>query len=146
MCRQTVWGKKKTTKRAKKAVQNEMEIERTNERKMDSSRSVTNGIIDEKRWGSKFTEISNYLVAQTFDQPYIYYVYVCTNIIRRVLSIDKQRFSYRVLDARLVSSSLIWPSRASPHLSLLSARSGFRENTLLSVKPGPTGHPSLINM
>lgn len=49
MCRQTVWGKKKTTKRAKKAVQNEMEIERTNERKMDSSRSVTNGIIDEKR-------------------------------------------------------------------------------------------------
>lgn len=33
MCRQTVWKEKKTTKRAEKAAQNEMEIERTNERK-----------------------------------------------------------------------------------------------------------------
>lgn len=50
---------------------------------------------------------------------------------------------YRVLDAKLVSSCLSWPSRASPHLSLLSARRGVNMNTLLSVKPGPTGHPSL---
>lgn len=50
---------------------------------------------------------------------------------------------YRVLDAKLVSSCLSWPSRASPHLSLLLARRGVKVNTLLSVKPGPTGHPSL---
>lgn len=53
---------------------------------------------------------------------------------------------YRVLDAKLVSSCLSWPSRARAHLSLLLARSGVNVNTLLSVKPGPTEHPSLTNM
>lgn len=43
-----------------------------------------------------------------------------------------------VLDARLVSSCLSWPSRARPRLSLLSASVGLREKTLLSVNPGDT--------
>ena len=43
-----------------------------------------------------------------------------------------------VLDARLVSSCLSWPSRARPRLSLLSASVGFREKTLLRVNPGDT--------
>ena len=51
--------------------------------------------------------------------------------------------TYSVLEARLVSSCLSWPSSASPHLSLLLASSGVTVNTLLSVNPGPTGQPSL---
>lgn len=51
--------------------------------------------------------------------------------------------TYRVLEARLVSSCLSWPSRASPHLSLLLASRGVAMNILLKVKPGPMGHPSL---
>lgn len=65
----------------------------------------------------------------------------------KCLHVSQARFQasrpYRVLDAKLVSSCLSWPSRASPHLSLLLARRGVKVNTLLSVKPGPTGHPSL---
>lgn len=43
-----------------------------------------------------------------------------------------------MLDARLVSSCLSWPSRARPRLSLLSASVGLREKTLLRVNPGAT--------
>lgn len=43
-----------------------------------------------------------------------------------------------MLDARLVSSCLSWPSSARPRLSLLSASVGLRENTLLRVNPGAT--------
>lgn len=43
-----------------------------------------------------------------------------------------------VLEARLVSSCLSWPSSARPRLSLLSASIGLRKNTLLKVNPGAT--------
>lgn len=51
--------------------------------------------------------------------------------------------THTVEDARLVSSSLSLPSRASPHLSRLLVSSGVSEKTLLTEKPGPTGQPSL---
>jgi len=51
--------------------------------------------------------------------------------------------TYNVLEARFVSSCFNCPSRANPHLSLLLASSGVIVNTLLSVNPGPMGHPSL---
>lgn len=51
--------------------------------------------------------------------------------------------TYKVLDAKLVSSCFNCPSKARPHLSLLLARRGVRVNTLLKVKPGPMGQPSL---
>lgn len=52
--------------------------------------------------------------------------------------------THNVLEARLVSSCLSWPSSARPHLSLLLASSGVSVNTLDSVKPGATWHPSLL--
>lgn len=55
----------------------------------------------------------------------------------------KWNFTYKVLDARLVSSCFNWPSSARPHLSLLLANKGVNENTLDNVKPGCTWHPSL---
>lgn len=48
-----------------------------------------------------------------------------------------------MLDAKLVSSCFNCPSRARPHLSLLLASRGVSVKTLLKVKPGPMGHPSL---
>lgn len=54
------------------------------------------------------------------------------------------RVTYSVLEARLVSSCLSWPSRAKPHLSLLFARSGVTMYILLCVNPGPIGQPSLF--
>lgn len=51
--------------------------------------------------------------------------------------------TYNVLEARFVSSCFNCPSRANPHLSLLLASSGVIMKTLLSVNPGPMGHPSL---
>lgn len=68
------------------------------------------------------------------------YLDVCLHVSQAQFQASRP---YRVLDAKLVSSCLSWPSRASPHLSLLLARRGVKVNTLLSVKPGPTGHPSL---
>lgn len=47
--------------------------------------------------------------------------------------------SYIVLDARLLSSCFNCPSSANPRLSLLYFNNGCTVNTLLSVKPGPTG-------
>ncbi|CAB0006902.1 unnamed protein product, partial [Nesidiocoris tenuis] len=38
--------------------------------------------------------------------------------------------THKVEDAKFVSSCLSWPSSASPHLSLLLAKSGVSENTL----------------
>lgn len=51
--------------------------------------------------------------------------------------------THTVEDAKLVSSSLSFPSRARPHLSRLLLRSGVSVKTLLMEKPGPTGQPSL---
>lgn len=51
--------------------------------------------------------------------------------------------TYKVLDAKFVSSCFNCPSKAKPHLSLLLANRGVKTKTLLTVKPGPIGHPSL---
>lgn len=56
---------------------------------------------------------------------------------------NRVQVTYKVLEARFVSSCFNCPSRAKPHLSLLLARRGVITNTLLKVKPGPMGHPSL---
>jgi hypothetical protein len=78
---------------------------------------------------------------------------VCDDIIYNIVKIDieiEMRLkcidccsTYNVLEAKFVSSCFNWPSRASPHLSLLLANNGMRVNTLDRVKPGPMGHPSL---
>lgn len=45
-------------------------------------------------------------------------------------------FTYKVLEAKFVSSCFNCPSRARPHLSLLFAKSGVSAKTFESVKPG----------
>lgn len=61
------------------------------------------------------------------------------------VNVGRRWNTYRVLEAKLVSSCFNWPSKASPHLSLLFASRGVKENTLLKVNPGPTGQPSLYS-
>ncbi len=56
---------------------------------------------------------------------------------------NKCDLSYRVDEAKFVSSCLSCPSSASPHLSLLLANSGVSVYTLFSVEPEPNGKPSL---
>ena len=51
--------------------------------------------------------------------------------------------TYKVLDAKFVSSCFNWPSSAKPHLSLLFANRGVNVKTFESVNPGCTWHPSL---
>ena len=64
--------------------------------------------------------------------------------VEKVAKRERERLkAHSVEEARLVSSCLSCPSSASPHLSLLLASSGRTITTLLRVKPGPTGHPSL---
>lgn len=46
------------------------------------------------------------------------------------------QFTYKVLDAKFVSSCFNCPSRASPHLSLLFTNNGVKVKTFERVKPG----------
>lgn len=56
----------------------------------------------------------------------------------------RKQVTYKVLDAKFVSSCFNCPSKARPHLSLLLANNGVKVNTFDRVKPGCTWHPSLL--
>lgn len=75
-------------------------------------------------------------------------ILVCSNGLPPCLHTRQRQWlqgvsTHTVEEAKLVSSSLSFPSRARPHLSRLLLRRGVSVKTLLMEKPGPTGQPSL---
>lgn len=52
--------------------------------------------------------------------------------------------TYKVVEARLVSSFLICPSSAIPRLSLLLDSAGCKYTTFCRLEPGLIGQPSLL--
>jgi hypothetical protein len=63
--------------------------------------------------------------------------------MQRERSRDEGGTTYKVEEARFVSSCFSWPSSARPHLSLLLANNGVSSNVFDNVNPGPSGNPSL---
>lgn len=59
--------------------------------------------------------------------------------------VDKNAYiyTYRVVEAKLVSCRFSWPSKAIPRLSLLEESNGVRYITFCKHEPGSIGHPSL---